>query len=143
RARFPNGVPAIADEYMSEWMEYVYMQQIKPTNIKGVEVTITVLDPNGNCYDVAKTTSDASGFYSATFTPPVPGKYTVIATFTGSESYYGSSAETAIYVEEAPPVSTEPTATPASMAETYILGFGIAILVVVIIGFALLLLRKK
>jgi len=29
------------------------------------------------------------------------------------------------------------------MAETYILGFGIAILVVVIIGFALLLLKKK
>ncbi|MGB9841445.1 MAG: PQQ-binding-like beta-propeller repeat protein [Candidatus Bathyarchaeales archaeon] len=144
RARFPNGVPAIADEYMSEWMEYVYMQQIKPTNIKGVEVTITVLDPNGNCYDVAKTTSDASGFYSATFEPPVPGKYTVIATFAGSESYYGSSAETAIYVEEAPaPAAPEATPTPASMAETYILGFGIAILVVVIIGFALLLLKKK
>ncbi len=26
-ARFPNGVPVVADESMSAWMEYVYMQK--------------------------------------------------------------------------------------------------------------------
>ncbi|MEM2130424.1 MAG: PQQ-binding-like beta-propeller repeat protein, partial [Candidatus Bathyarchaeia archaeon] len=84
--RFPNGVPAVADESMSDWMLYVYKQFPCPANVKGVEVTIEVLDPNGNYYEVARATSDGSGFYSAAFTPPVPGKYTIIARFQGSKA---------------------------------------------------------
>jgi len=142
--RFPDGLPAVSDESMEAWMEYAYMQQVKPTDVKGVDVTITVLDPNGNCYDVAKTTSDASGFYSATFEPPVPGKYTVIATFSGSESYYGSSAETAIYVESAPAETPPPTPTPAPMTDTYVLGLGAgAIIAIVIIGLVIILMLRK
>ncbi|MEM2081940.1 MAG: PQQ-binding-like beta-propeller repeat protein, partial [Candidatus Bathyarchaeia archaeon] len=67
--RFPKGLPAVSDESMSTWMEYVYKQQSKPTNVKGVEVIIEVLDPNNNYYEVARTTSDASGFFKATFEP--------------------------------------------------------------------------
>ncbi len=37
----------------------------KPTDVKGVEVTVTVLDPNGNCYDVAKATTDSRAFSAA------------------------------------------------------------------------------
>ena len=141
-ARFPNGVPAVADESMSEWMEYVYMQKPKPADTTGVKVTITVLDPNNNCYDVATATSDANGFYSATFEPPVPGKYTIYATFEGSESYWPSQAQTAIVVEDAPQPTPEPTPTPAPMTDTYITGFGIAIIVAIaIVGF--LILRKR
>ncbi|MEM4733410.1 MAG: PQQ-binding-like beta-propeller repeat protein, partial [Candidatus Bathyarchaeia archaeon] len=44
-ARFPNGVPAVADESMSAWMEYVYMQKPRPADVKGVEVVVSVLDP--------------------------------------------------------------------------------------------------
>ncbi|MGB9841490.1 MAG: PQQ-binding-like beta-propeller repeat protein [Candidatus Bathyarchaeales archaeon] len=140
-ARFPNGVPAISDEDMSAWMEYLYQQQPKPANAKGVDVTITVFDPNGNCYDVAKTTSDASGFYSSTFEPPVPGKYTVVATFAGSESYYGSSAETAIYVEEAPPAAPEATPVPQEPVGTY---FAVStILIIAAIAVAVVLLLRK
>ena len=102
-----------------------------------------MLDPNGNCYEVARAISDASGFYSATFTPSVPGKYTVIARFAGSESYWPSHAETAVFVEEAPPASPAPTPTPAPMTDTYVLGFGSAMLIAIIVGFALLLLRKR
>jgi hypothetical protein len=29
-ARFPHGVPAVSDESMGEWMEYVYMQKPRP-----------------------------------------------------------------------------------------------------------------
>ena len=47
KKRFPNGVPAVADESMSAWMEYVYMQFSCPANVKGVEVIIEVLDPDG------------------------------------------------------------------------------------------------
>ena len=143
-ARFPNGVPAVADENMTAWMEYVYMQYPRPTDVKGVEVTITVLDPNNNCYDVATATSDANGFYSATFEPPVPGKYTIIATFAGSKSYWGSSAETAIVVEDAPQPTPEPTPTPAPMTDTYVLGLGIgAIIAIVVIGLVLILMLRK
>ena len=121
-ARFPNGVAAIADEYMSPWMEYLYMQQPRPMDAVGVEVVLSVLDPNNNVYEVGRTTSDASGFYSLMWEPEVPGKYTVIATFEGSESYYASYAETAIGVSVAPSpaptaASPEPTATPTATPE--------------------------
>ncbi|MGF3523214.1 MAG: PQQ-binding-like beta-propeller repeat protein, partial [Candidatus Bathyarchaeia archaeon] len=40
--------PAIADENMSAWMEYMFMQKVCPDNIKGVPVHVTAIDPNGN-----------------------------------------------------------------------------------------------
>jgi len=143
-ARFPNGVPAIADEDMSAWMEYLYQQQPKPADATGVKVTISVLDPNNNAYEVATATSDANGYFGAMFTPPVPGKYTVIATFTGSESYYGSVAETFINVEEAPAATAPPTAPPASMADIYFLPMSIVIIIaIVVVGLLLVLMLRK
>lgn len=133
---------AVADECMRDWMAYVYMQYPYPANVTGVEVIIEVLDPNGNYYEVARTTSDASGFFKATFEPPVPGEYTVIARFAGSESYFGSSAETAIVVEEAPSATPEATTAPQAPVETYLAVSTIAIIVaIVIVGF--LILRKR
>jgi hypothetical protein len=141
--RFPDGLPAMSDDSQEAWMEYAYQQQVKPADATGVEVSISVLDPNGNVYEVGTTTSNDMGFFSYAFTPEVPGKYTVYATFSGSEAYYGSSAETAINVESAPAATPAPTPTPAPMTDTYVLGIGSAILIAVIIGFALLLLRKR
>ncbi len=43
-ARFPSGVPAVSDESMAAWMEYVYMQKPKPTNVVGVTIAINVID---------------------------------------------------------------------------------------------------
>jgi len=141
--RFPSGVPAVSDANMSDWMLYVYKQFERPADIVGVEVVISVLDPNGNCYEVGRATSDASGFFSAEFEPLVPGKYTVIATFEGSNSYYGSFAETALLVEEAP-VVIEPTPSPAPMTDTYVTGFGIAMIIaIVVVGLLLFLLLRK
>jgi len=99
-SRFPKGVPAIADEYQEDWMEYVYMQQPCPANLEGVEVKLETLDPNNNFYEVGRATSDASGFYSLDWEPPVPGRYTIYATFEGTKSYYRSFSETAILVSE-------------------------------------------
>jgi outer membrane protein assembly factor BamB len=141
-ARFPNGVPAVSDESMSDWMEYVYMQRPRPADVVGVEVVLTVLDPNNNYYEVGRTTSDADGLFHCAFTPEVPGEYTIIATFEGSEGYWPSHAATAINVEEAPAATPAPTPTPAPMTDTYVLGTGIAIIIAIAIV-AFLLLRKR
>jgi len=141
-ARFPHGVPAVADESMSDWMQYVYMQFPRPADTVGVEVVIEVLDPNNNSYEVGRTTTDADGFFKLMFEPEVPGEYTIFATFEGSGAYYGSHASTAIGVEEAPAATPAPTPTPAPMTDTYVMGFGIGIIIaIVIVG--ILLLRKR
>ena len=140
--RFPNGVPAVADANMSEWMLYVYKQFERPANVMGVEVVVSVLDPNNNFYEVGRAMSDSSGFFSAEFTPEVPGKYTVIASFDGSGAYYGSFAETAVTVKEAPEITPEPTPVPQAPVETYLAGSTIAIIVAIAIA-VVLLLRKR
>lgn len=144
-SRFPNGVPAVSDESMSAWMEYVYMQKAEPANATGIEVKIDVIDSNGNYRNIGSATSDTSGSYSLKWTPDIPGRYTVIATFAGSDSYYGSHAETAFSVDEVA-ATPEPTQPPASLADMYfvpaVIGIIIAIAVVGVV-LALLLLRKR
>ena len=143
-ARFPNGVPAIADEYMTQWMEYLYMQHVKPTDTVGVEVRLSVLDSNNNYYEIGKATSDANGFYSFDYKPEIPGKYVVTAEFIGSEAYWSSSAETAFVVMEASQTTTQPTLVPASMADMYFLPAVVAIIVaIVIVGTLILLALRK
>jgi hypothetical protein len=143
-ARFPNGVPAVADDNQSDWMLYVYKQFAKPADVMGVDVTISVLDPNGNYYEVGTTTSNADGTFGLTFTPPVPGTYTVYATFCGSNAYYGSSASTYLSVLEAPAATAEPTPTPASAAELYFLPVSIAMIIAIAaVGAILILMLRK
>jgi outer membrane protein assembly factor BamB len=141
-ARFPNGVPAVSDESIIDWMEYVYQQKPRPADVTGVEVVIEVLDPNNNYYEVGRATSDASGMFHCAFTPEVPGEYSIIATFEGSDGYWPSFAETAINVEEAPVATPEPTPVPQAPVETYFTVSTIAIIIaIVIVGF--LILRKR
>ena len=143
--RFPNGVPAVCDANQSEWMLYVYKQFERPTDIIGVDVVISVIDPNNNCYAVGTTTSDSSGFFKASFTPLVPGEYTIISSFEGSEAYYGSFAETAIKVEQAPAATDAPTPTPASIADMYLLPATIGIIIAIVVAtiVIVLMLRRR
>ncbi|MFZ7138451.1 MAG: PQQ-binding-like beta-propeller repeat protein [archaeon] len=104
--RFPSGVPAIADEDMSEWMKYVYMQFERPADAEGVTVILCAVDPNGNYMDIDRTTSDAYGNWALAFKPELEGTYKIIATFEGSGAYYGSTTTTYLTVEPAPAVST-------------------------------------
>ncbi|HTY74490.1 MAG TPA: PQQ-binding-like beta-propeller repeat protein [Candidatus Nanoarchaeia archaeon] len=120
-----KGTPAISDDSMNAWMNYLYEQQIKPTNATGVKVHLTALDSNGNTEEIGVVTSDMSGLYSTSWTPPIDGKYIITASFDGSNSYYASSAETAMLVSTAaspaaasPTVTAAPTATPAVLTPT-------------------------
>ena len=140
-----KGTPAISDENMDEWMEYMFRQRPKPTDAKGVEVVLTVMDPNNNYYEIGRTTSDIEGNFGFAYEPLVPGTYQIIATFEGSKAYGPSSATTYFTVEEAPTATAEPTPPPASVADTYfvpaIAGIITAIIVVGLLLF--LLLRKR
>jgi len=143
-ARFPNGVPAVSEESQSAWMEYVYMQQPLPNNATGVEVVLSVIDPNGNTYEVGRATSDANGRFQMTFVPEVPGEYALIAAFPGSTSYYRSSAQTGFVVEEAPEATPEPTQAPTSLSDQYLLpATGGIIVAIAVVGVALALLLRK
>jgi hypothetical protein len=145
--RFSNGVPAVSDESMSDWMLYVYKQFPRPTNTTGVDVTLNVIDSNGNFREIGKTTADSSGFFSYQWTPDIEGKYTVIASFTGSNSYYGSSAETAFAVDPAA-LTPAPTGTAQSdivtngaLMSTMAIGVVAIIIAIAIVG--VLLLKKR
>jgi hypothetical protein len=108
-----KGSPAIDDSSMSAWMEYLYMQQAKPADAKGVLVHVTAIDPNGNFQDIGTTVSDVLGNYAISWIPPVPGLYTVKATYEGSKSYFESEAGTAFVVSETTAPIVEPTQPPA------------------------------
>jgi len=137
-AKSPNaeGVPAIADEYQEDWMEYLYMQQAIPAYFEGVEVSLDALDPNGNFIHIDTVRSDMSGMFKKMWTPDTEGEYTIMATFGGSKAYYSSYAETAVGVGPAAapsgPIEPEkPTEAPLITTEIAII---IALVIVAVIG---------
>jgi len=138
--------PAIADTDMTAWMEYLYKQHAMPM-VTGVPVTLDAVDSNGNFVPIATVTSDMSGIYSYMWKPEDEGKYTIIATFEGSDSYFSSYAETAIGVGPAPapaqPIEPEEPTAEAPFITTEI-AIIIAVVVVAIIGIvAFWMLRKR
>jgi hypothetical protein len=138
------GTACVSDESMSEWMEYIHMQKPMPKNVTGVPVVLDVLDSNGNYRNIDTVTTDASGTFSYMWEPDIPGKYTLIATFGGSESYGSSWAETAFGVVEAPQATPPPTPEPASAADLYFVPATAGIIVAIaVVGVVLMLMLRK
>jgi hypothetical protein len=107
---------------------------------------LDVIDDNGNYRNIGFASTDLSGAFSYAWKPDIAGKYTLIATFAGSNSYASSFAQSAFQVDEAPqPTPTPETVTQNSMTDTYVLGTGIAIIIAVaIVGIVLVsIVRKK
>jgi hypothetical protein len=142
-SRFPDGVPAVSDDSMTQWMEYLYQQKPLPSNATGVTVSLDVIDSNGNFRNIGTATTDISGAFSYVWKPDITGKYTLIATFPGSGAYWSSSTETAFDVSEAPAATptTTPT-TPESPMQTYLLA-GVIVLIILVVALAVIMLRKK
>jgi hypothetical protein len=132
-----KGTPAIADEYMDAWMEYLYKQQAKPTDAVGVTVKLSAYDPNGNYQDIGTTTVDTNGNFGKSWVPPIPGEYYLMAEFEGSDSYGSSSDTTYFVVDPAPsaatPIEPEEPATAAPLITTE-LAIIVAIVVAAVIG---------
>jgi outer membrane protein assembly factor BamB len=142
-ADFPYGVPCVSDASMSDWMGYVYQQKPCPTNAAGVTVTLDAVDPNNNWIHIGTATSDTSGLFTYAWTPPnIPGKYTIIATFPGTNGYWPSYAETGMYVQETP-AATAPPAYPEPIDYTMTIIAATVVLLIAIAIVGILLLRKK
>jgi hypothetical protein len=139
---FPAGVPVASDAVMKDWMGYVYQQKPLPTNFKGVDITIDVLDSNGNYRNIGTATTDTTGYYSFSWMPDIPGKFTVIATFAGTNSYWPSYSETSFMVDNAAPTASPYPTVNLPPTEMYFAASTIAIIIAIaIVG--ILLLRKK
>jgi outer membrane protein assembly factor BamB len=67
--RFPAGVPACSDSSMKDWMAYVHQQQLLPSDFKGVDVGISVVDANGNYRDLGTVTTDSKATTTLSGTP--------------------------------------------------------------------------
>jgi hypothetical protein len=89
---FPSGLPVSSDASMKDWMGYVYQQKPLPSNFTGVDVTINVVDSNGNYRTIGTATTDAKGQYAFSWMPDITGNYKVYAIFSGTNGYWGSSA---------------------------------------------------
>ena len=113
-----NTIPLVSDASQNGFMNYIYQQQQMPINVQGVTVRLTAIDPNGNPKDLGTVTSDSSGLFHKLWTPEVPGEYVITASFDGSNSYYPSSATTALGVTEAPSASVPPTTIPTPTGTT-------------------------
>jgi hypothetical protein len=137
------GTPCVAKESMTEWMDYLHMQHTVPANVKGVSVSIDIVDPNSNFFHIADVTTDGySGTFGYEWEPEVPGLYTVTATFIGDDSYGSSFATTYVSVGEAPaPTATPPPQTPIDyMPMMYAL---LAVGIIAIVLMLVLLFRKR
>ena len=106
--RFPNGVPAVSDASMDNWMPYVWYQFNWPLDIQGVQVFVKVQDPNGDYYSET-VTADSNGVFTLSWAPSIVGEYKVTALFEGTKSYYASQATTTFVVDAAPVYPESPT----------------------------------
>jgi hypothetical protein len=141
-----KGTPAISDDDMDAWMEYLFQQRPMPSNAKGVEVTLDAIDPNNNFIHIGTTTSDSASNFGIAWKPEVPGTYQIIATFAGSAAYGPSYSTTYMTVGEE---ATTPTTTEQIVQlppfDLYIIGATVAIIIAIaIVGLMLMrMLRKR
>ena len=137
--KFPNGVPAMSDADMSEWMLYVYKGRPMPAMASGVSVKLEAVDPNMNYQNIGIATSDMYGNYGFEYEPEVEGQYMIIATFEGSGAYYGSTTTTYLTVGEAltpsTPITPEEPVTPFITTEIAIILAVVAAVVIGIVAF--------
>ena len=135
--------PAISDRDQGRWMEYLHMNYERPDDATGVPVIIEVIDSNNNRYQIGNVTSDISGSFGLSWQPIIPGKYQVIASFKGSNSYGSSEATTYFTASEAPAPNAEPAQPPPSMADQYFVPAVVSIIIAIAIGFAITIIVLK
>jgi len=145
--------PCVSDASQESWMQYLYQNKPNPGNATGVPVHLVAIDSIGTVIDIGHATSDSSGHYSYIWTPPAPDKYTIVANFDGTDSYYTSYGETAVGVVPAAAAVNVPSASDVADQVVSqlpsVTGTDIAIIAAVVVAIIIgvvnlmLLLRKK
>jgi len=164
--------PAVSDESMQSWMEYLYMQKVIPTDAIGVQVTLTATSPSGQVTEIGTATTNIAGSYGITWTPNEEGQYLIKAVFAGTNSYGSSYDMTYLGVGSAeaqpttspaiptstpsltttPPTTTEPISSPSVVVdnptstvstETLLIAAAAAVIVIAVIVAALVLRKRK
>jgi outer membrane protein assembly factor BamB len=148
-----KGTPAVSDDSMSEWMDYLHMQNAtlinSPPTPKGVQVKLTAVDSSGARQDIGTVNTDSKGQYSTMWTPTSAGVYTIVADFSGTNSYWSSQGETQLGVTQAAatpaPSATPSTATVEQQQSTnmYILAVGVVLIILVIVAIVLLVRKRQ
>ena len=141
----PN-TPAVSDEDMSEWMDYLYGQNAtlinNPPTPQGVPVKLAYQMADGSWKDINEVISDDHGNFGLQWTPPAEGVYKVMAFFLGSESYFGSSDTT--YVIVGPAASPSGQIEPETGLISTEVAIALAVVAVAVIGaVAFLVIRKR
>ncbi len=145
--RFPNGVPAVSDASMSDWMLYVYKNFERP-DATGVTVKLEAVDPDGGYTSLGTTTSDAFGNWAFAFCPEKAGTYMIIATFEGSAAYFGSTQTS--YLTVVDPVVAEPQEVDLTSLEegqstltTYLLVVLVLVIIAIILALYSVIANRK
>ena len=142
------GTPAVSDAGMNEWMNYLHMQNAtlinSPPAPEGVPVELRALGSDGTLVDLGTVTTNSYGQFSLMWAPPKADKYTVYAAFAESESYWSSSAATALGVEAAQESPKAPES-PVNNSEviTYVVVGVVAIITAIAVATVLLLRKGK
>jgi hypothetical protein len=143
------GTPAISDKDQGAWMNYLYEQQPQPDHVTGVPVWLIATGPDGSHTTIGTVTSDAAGHYAAAWNPTGQGLYTIAAVFEGTNSYWGSTAETSIVVGSAPnpsptsPQPSTPTVPPGGIGGSELFLIIAAIVVIIVVVAVAVLLRRR
>jgi len=143
------GTPCVSSDSMITQMEYLHMQipigGLKgDAVITGVPVILSAIDESGNPVEIGTTTSNGYfGTFSYTWTPSEEGKYEIIATFEGDDSYGSSAASNAVTVGPAPASGgqIEPEPSPVISTEVAIAVAVVAVAAVAVVGY--LVYRKR
>jgi hypothetical protein len=124
---------------MSDWMAYMYEQQPKPS-ATGVPVKVTATASDGSTTGIGTVISDSMGQFKIEWTPSSSGLYTITAEFGGTNSYYGSIAQTGLSVGTAHATTSTTTANNDNLV-WYLVAATIVILIAIVV--AVLVLRKR
>lgn len=139
------GTPCVSKESMASYMEFLHMQKPCPTAVTGVQVTLTALGPDGSTTDIGTTmTNGFYGTFSREWTPPKQGVYTILASFSGDDSYSSSSAATGMSVAPAVQTPNNPEIpTPVDTTMTIIAGVIAIIVAIVVVGLVIILVLRR
>lgn len=141
------GTSAVSDEDMSEWMDYLNMQNAtllnNPPIPQGVPVKLAYRLSDGSWTDIGEVVTNEDGNFGFTWTPSSEGTYQIKASFLGSDSYWSSSETTYLTVGPAPSADVGPSTEvthPMFSTEALIVIGVIAIAAIAIIAY--LIMRK-